>query len=97
MKRILVPPYGNRIGARGSLLAFPVLPLSDERDPAVSTGRISFFQWSAANAAGICRFSARDPREEMVTILLTQRMMESPFPPPVFQDFWTLAWQAIDD
>jgi CubicO group peptidase (beta-lactamase class C family) len=38
-----------------------------------------------------------DPREEMVTILFTQRMMESPAPPPVFRDFWTLAWQAIDD
>ncbi|MCC8982807.1 serine hydrolase domain-containing protein [Bradyrhizobium acaciae] len=38
-----------------------------------------------------------DPREAMTGILLTQRMMDSPQPPPVFSDFWTLAYQAIDD
>jgi CubicO group peptidase (beta-lactamase class C family) len=38
-----------------------------------------------------------DPREQMVTILMTQRAFTSPNPPPVCQDFWTLAYQAIDD
>jgi CubicO group peptidase (beta-lactamase class C family) len=38
-----------------------------------------------------------DPAEDMVGILLTQRMMESPQPPRVFTDFWTSAYQSIDD
>src|SRR5437868_7829123 len=38
-----------------------------------------------------------DPAEDMVGILMTQRMMESPMPPKVFRDFWTSAYQAIDD
>jgi CubicO group peptidase (beta-lactamase class C family) len=38
-----------------------------------------------------------DPREDMVGILLTQRAWTSPNPPEVCRDFWTLAYQAIDD
>jgi CubicO group peptidase (beta-lactamase class C family) len=38
-----------------------------------------------------------DPAEDMVGILMTQRMMDSPQPPRVFTDFWTSAYQAIDD
>ncbi|WAS91580.1 serine hydrolase domain-containing protein [Nannocystis punicea] len=38
-----------------------------------------------------------DPQEDMITVLLTQRMWSSPQPPPVCRDFWTLAYQAIDD
>ena len=38
-----------------------------------------------------------DPAEDMVGILMTQRMMDSPVPPKVFRDFWTTAYQAIDD
>lgn len=38
-----------------------------------------------------------DPREEMFTILLTQRSWTAPTPPPMFRDFWTCAYQAIDD
>jgi CubicO group peptidase (beta-lactamase class C family) len=38
-----------------------------------------------------------DPREELVTIILTQRAWRSPSPPNVCLDFWTLAYQAIDD
>jgi len=38
-----------------------------------------------------------DPTEDLIGVLLTQRMMESPEPPPVFVDFWTSAYQAIDD
>jgi CubicO group peptidase (beta-lactamase class C family) len=38
-----------------------------------------------------------DPREKMVTILMTQFAWTSPDPPAVCRDFWTLAYQAIDD
>jgi CubicO group peptidase (beta-lactamase class C family) len=38
-----------------------------------------------------------DPREGMVTILMTQRAWTSPSPPDVCLDFWTSAYQAIDD
>ncbi len=38
-----------------------------------------------------------DPAEEMTTILLTPASMTSPAAPPVFRDFWTLAYAAIDD
>ncbi|GHO45891.1 serine hydrolase domain-containing protein [Ktedonospora formicarum] len=34
-----------------------------------------------------------DPKEDLVGILLTQRLME----PDLYRDFWTLAYQAIDD
>jgi len=37
-----------------------------------------------------------DPAEDMVGILLTQRMMES-LQPRVFTDFWTSAYQSLDD
>jgi CubicO group peptidase (beta-lactamase class C family) len=38
-----------------------------------------------------------DPKEELTGILLTQRLMDSPQPPAVMADFWTSAYQAIDD
>ena len=38
-----------------------------------------------------------DPTEEMVTILMTQQSWTSPNPPNVCLDFWTSAYQAIDD
>ena len=38
-----------------------------------------------------------DPGEDLVGILMTQRMLDSPQPPQVFSDFWTSAYQAIDD
>ena len=37
-----------------------------------------------------------DPAEEMIGILFTQRMMDSPEPPRVFTDFWTLAYGAME-
>lgn len=37
-----------------------------------------------------------DPAESMIGILLTQRMMESPEPPQVFSDFWTLAYGTME-
>ena len=38
-----------------------------------------------------------DPAEDMVGILLTQRMMESPVPPRINTDFFTTAYAAIND
>lgn len=36
-----------------------------------------------------------DPVEGVIGILLTQRLMDSPQPPRVFNDFWTLAYGAV--
>ncbi len=36
-----------------------------------------------------------DPNEDLVAILLTQRLMESPEPPRVFTDFWAAAYGAL--
>jgi hypothetical protein len=41
--------------------------------------------------------TTRRPAEELIGILLTQREMTSPGPPNVYRDFWTCAYQAIDD
>ncbi|HKU21936.1 MAG TPA: serine hydrolase domain-containing protein [Terriglobales bacterium] len=38
-----------------------------------------------------------DPKKELAGILLTQRAWTSPSPPDVCLDFWTSAYQAIDD
>lgn len=38
-----------------------------------------------------------DPREEMITILMTQVAWTSPHVPNICHDFWTAAYQAIDD
>ena len=38
-----------------------------------------------------------DPKEDMVAILMTQRVWDSPSAPGVYLDFWTSAYQAIDD
>ena len=38
-----------------------------------------------------------DPNANVVGILLTQRMLAAPDPPHVMTDFWTLAYQAIEE
>jgi CubicO group peptidase (beta-lactamase class C family) len=38
-----------------------------------------------------------DPREELIGILMTQAAWTSPSGPDVYHDFWTSAYQAIDD
>jgi len=35
-----------------------------------------------------------DPARDLTTILLTQRAMTSPEPPPLFVDFWDAAYAA---
>jgi len=46
---------------------------------------------------GIGTAASSDPRENLVGILLTQRLLESPILPSVMKDFWTLAYQAIEE
>jgi CubicO group peptidase (beta-lactamase class C family) len=38
-----------------------------------------------------------DPSEDMITLLMTQAAWKSPSPPAVCRDFWTGAYQAMDD
>ena len=38
-----------------------------------------------------------DPKEELVAILMTQRLWDATGPAAVYPDFWTSAYQAIDD
>ena len=40
---------------------------------------------------------ANDPREDIVAIMLTQKMWDSPQPPPVRSDFFTFVYAALDD
>jgi CubicO group peptidase (beta-lactamase class C family) len=56
-------------------------------------GSIGTFGWSG----GLGTSWSTDPRKELVGVLLTQRAWTSPVPPDVCRDFWTLAYQAIDD
>jgi CubicO group peptidase (beta-lactamase class C family) len=51
------------------------------------------FGWDGGLGTSWCS----DPREDMVTILMTQCAWTSPNPPNVCLDFRTLAYQAIDD
>ena len=51
------------------------------------------FGWTGGTGTSVYT----DPAEELIGILLTQREMTSPLPPTVFRDFWTCAYQAIDD
>ncbi len=37
-----------------------------------------------------------DPTNDFIGILLTQRLMDSPEPPPVLNDFWTQAYRSLE-
>ena len=56
-------------------------------------GSVGMFGWDGG--LGTSWYS--DPQEDMVAVLMTQRAWTSPSPPDVCLDFWTLAYQAIDD
>jgi CubicO group peptidase (beta-lactamase class C family) len=75
-------------GASGWGLGVNVI--TRRNDLAAVPGR---FGWNGGT--GTCVYT--DPAEELIGILLTQRQMTSPMPPAVFRDFWTCAYQAIDD
>jgi len=51
------------------------------------------FGWDGGFGTSWCT----DPHEDMVAILLIQRLMTSPISGDINADFWTLAYQAIDD
>ena len=51
------------------------------------------FGWDGGFGTSRCT----DPHENMVAILLIQRLMTSPITGDINADFWTLAYQAIDD
>ncbi len=69
---------------------FGVAMVTRRTDPAGPVGK---FGWDGG--MGTSWYS--DPSEDMVTILMTQRGWTSPNPPNVCLDFWTSAYQAIDD
>jgi CubicO group peptidase (beta-lactamase class C family) len=65
---------------------------------AVTTRRGDFgapgrFGWDG----GVGTSGYTDPAEDLIGVLMTQRMMDSPQWPKVFSDFWTSAYAAIDD
>lgn len=67
------------------------LSIDTRRDSIASTpGR---YGWNG----GLGTLWSSDPTEEMVTILMTQCAWNSPSTPNVCLDFWTSAYQAIDD
>jgi Beta-lactamase len=47
--------------------------------------------------AGYGTSAYSDPQEEMIGVLMTQRVWDSPRAPGVLSDFWTSAYQTIDD
>ena len=49
------------------------------------------FGWTG----GLGTTAYTDPAENMIGLLFTQRLMDSPEPPTVFNDFWTLAYSAL--
>jgi CubicO group peptidase (beta-lactamase class C family) len=82
-------PFGNDFwGTRGWGLGVAVITKRDA--PWTTPGR---FGWDG----GYGTSWASDPAEELVGVLLTQRLWSSPQPPEVYLDFWTTAYQAIDD
>jgi CubicO group peptidase (beta-lactamase class C family) len=50
------------------------------------------FGWTG----GLGTTAYTDPAETLIGILFTQRMMDSPEPPRVYTDFWTLAYGAME-
>lgn len=64
---------------------------------AVDIGRGEIFQTRGRYGwtGGFGATAYVDPSKEVIGILFTQRMMDSPQPPKVFDDFWTLAYAAL--
>ncbi len=81
----LVPGYFDSHG-----WGFGVSIVTRRDDLAAVPGR---FGWDG----GLGTSWYADPEEDMIGILMTQRAWTSPTPPGVCRDFWTLAYQAIDD
>lgn len=69
---------------------FGVAVITRRDEPSAPVG-----QYGWAGGLGTCWSS--DPGEDMVVVLMTQQAWTSPNPPLICRDFWTLAYQAIDD
>ena len=69
---------------------FGVSIVTRRGDVAVIPGR---FGWDG----GLGTSWSSDPEEGLVGILMTQQAWTSPNPPEIWLDFWTSAYQAIDD
>src|SRR5437588_863628 len=82
-ERIFAP-----LGMQDTGFSVPIVTRRD--DVAATPGR---FGWDG----GLGTSWSSDPREGMVAILMTQRAWDSPRPLDVCLDFWTAAYQAIDD
>ncbi|HEV2459119.1 MAG TPA: serine hydrolase domain-containing protein [Ktedonobacterales bacterium] len=54
---------------------------------------VGTYGWSG----GMGTLWSSDPREQLICILMTQRMWASPSPPAIVLDFLTSAYQAVDD
>lgn len=64
--------------------------ITERDDLAAVPGR---FGWNG----GLGASGYSDPKEDLVGILMTQRLMGSPDPPRVFREVWTSTYQVIDD
>ena len=69
---------------------FGVMVVTRREQPAVPAGT---YGWDG----GWGTVWRSDPHEDMITILMTQVAWKSPNPPNICLDFWTTAYQAIDD
>ena len=69
---------------------FGVAVTTRRDDPSAPVG-----QYGWAGGLGTCWSS--DPGEDLALVLMTGQAWTSPSPPPICRDFWTLAYQAIDD
>jgi len=56
-------------------------------------GTVGRYGWDG----GMCTSWFNHPRQHMIGILMTNQMWNSPSPPDVCLDFWTSAYQAIED
>jgi CubicO group peptidase (beta-lactamase class C family) len=81
----LVPGYFDNHG-----WGFGLSVVTRRVDPSGPVGKFGWY-----GGLGTSWYS--DPQEDMVTILMTQAAFTSPSPPPVVVDFWTSAYQAIED
>jgi CubicO group peptidase (beta-lactamase class C family) len=61
--------------------------------PTGSTEPVGLYGWDG----GLGTSWRVDPKANLFGILLTQRMWTSPSPPPICRDFWTSAYQVIDE
>jgi CubicO group peptidase (beta-lactamase class C family) len=82
-------------GAGSKIVAWP---RSQKRTKAQPARRNEIFRTPGRFGwdGGLGTSAYTDPVEGMIGILFTQRMMDSPEPPRIYNDFWTLAYSAME-